>query len=254
MKDLDRPDLGPLAYEEIEQAQHEIDTRYWKALREMQVPSEALQRVFALHSGEPRPPKRPEHLRVLIHSYARELFRTEANRYPVGSQLSRWLLLLKERVTVRIMGSIQEIEKGQQFRLQSLAYHGLTESDMRQAVNEALRPLIGQAAMSNQSGSGLPLQYPETRIPDAPQYFEPAELGPDEHGEIGRRKRLLAEYKAATHNPSNKKIYEARNSGIYKPQFYQWLDGTLSAHSATAVNFERFLTNKKPPIPRRPKD
>jgi hypothetical protein len=68
-----------------------------------------------------------------------------------------------------------------------------------------------------------------------------------------RRLFLLAEYKAATEYPSNKRLYEAKNSGIHKPQFYQWLDGTPPASSATTTNFERFLREKKPPIPRRPK-
>ena len=62
-----------------------------------------------------------------------------------------------------------------------------------------------------------------------------------------RRQKLLAEYKAATGNPPNKRIYEAVNSGIYKPQFYEWLKGKLPSESATAQNFERFLREKKPP-------
>jgi len=69
-----------------------------------------------------------------------------------------------------------------------------------------------------------------------------------------RRAKLLAEYKATTSNPSNKRIYEARNSGIHKPEFYEWCKGTLSDDSATTTNFERFLREKKPPIPRNPRD
>jgi hypothetical protein len=71
--------------------------------------------------------------------------------------------------------------------------------------------------------------------------------------EIERRARLLDEYKAATKHPSSKRIYEAKNSGIHKPEFYQWVNGILSADSATAKNFERFLREKKSPIPRNPK-
>ena len=69
-----------------------------------------------------------------------------------------------------------------------------------------------------------------------------------------RRKGLLAEYKNATGNPSNQKIYKARNSAIHKPEFYEWLRGELPATSQTAINFERFLAEKKPPIPRNPSD
>jgi hypothetical protein len=68
------------------------------------------------------------------------------------------------------------------------------------------------------------------------------------------RRTLLDEYKSAkgVGNPSNKRIYEARNSGIHKPQFYEWLNGQLSPDSTTTLNFERFLRDKKPPIPKKP--
>ncbi len=72
-------------------------------------------------------------------------------------------------------------------------------------------------------------------------------------GEEVRRRDLLAEYKRATADPSNKRIYEAKNSGIHKPQFYQWLRGKLSPTSETTINFERFLVEKKPPVPRTPR-
>jgi hypothetical protein len=68
-----------------------------------------------------------------------------------------------------------------------------------------------------------------------------------------RRARLLAEYKSTTSNPSNKRIYEAKNSGIHKPDFYAWLKGDLSLESAMTINFERFLRLKKPPFPRKQK-
>jgi hypothetical protein len=71
--------------------------------------------------------------------------------------------------------------------------------------------------------------------------------------EIERRRKLLSEYKTATKNSPNKRIYEAKNSGVHKPEFYQWVNGTLPADSATTITFERFLREKKPPIPRKPK-
>ena len=72
-------------------------------------------------------------------------------------------------------------------------------------------------------------------------------------GEVARRERLLADYKQGAGNPSNKRIYEARNSSIHKPQFYEWLRGDLPATSETTINFERFLREKKSPIPRTPR-
>jgi hypothetical protein len=41
----------------------------------------------------------------------------------------------------------------------------------------------------------------------------------DIHQVIERRARLLAEYKAATDNPPNQRIYEAPNAPIHKPEF-----------------------------------
>jgi hypothetical protein len=67
-----------------------------------------------------------------------------------------------------------------------------------------------------------------------------------------QRRALLAEYKAATKSPSNKRIYEAKGS-IHKPDFYAWLNGDLSPDSAMSINLERFLRLKKPPIPRKTK-
>ena len=69
----------------------------------------------------------------------------------------------------------------------------------------------------------------------------------------GDRAGLLAAYKSATGNPSNWQIYNARNSGIHKPEFYKWLKGELHADSETTKNFERFLREKRAPIRRKPK-
>lgn len=85
-----------------------------------------------------------------------------------------------------------------------------------------------------------------------------AEMGDPEPGNASAagptayRESLLAEYKALT-GASNKQIYEAQNSGIHKPEFYNWLHGRLSSKSATSINFERFLRAKKKPVPRTPK-
>jgi hypothetical protein len=81
------------------------------------------------------------------------------------------------------------------------------------------------------------------------------ELAHDSHNrEVTRRLHLLKEYKSAVDYASNKSIYEARNSGISKPEFYKWRKGKLPEDSKTSVNFERFLREKKPPVPRKPRD
>jgi len=69
---------------------------------------------------------------------------------------------------------------------------------------------------------------------------------------VEQRKALLEAYKAKT-GASNRKIYTARNSGIHKPQFSEWCNGILPNTSATTLNFERFLREQRPPVPRNPK-
>ena len=78
---------------------------------------------------------------------------------------------------------------------------------------------------------------------------EPADLEPEPTKEAlaASRKQMLEKYKQATGNPSNKSIYEAKNSMIYKPEFYKWRKGELPQNSSTTVNFERFLNSAHPP-------
>jgi hypothetical protein len=81
----------------------------------------------------------------------------------------------------------------------------------------------------------------------------PDDLPAEREKRIAARKQMLQDYKAACGSVSNRRIYSARNSGLYKAQFSEWVNGILPDSSATTINFERFLREKKPPIPRKPK-
>jgi len=74
---------------------------------------------------------------------------------------------------------------------------------------------------------------------------------PELQKEIARRERLLTDYKAAT-GAKNYHLYNAQNSGIHKPEFYQWVRGKLPAKSKTAKRFEAFLIAKKRPVRKNP--
>lgn len=81
---------------------------------------------------------------------------------------------------------------------------------------------------------------------------QPVETEPsDAEGLVARREALLSEYKSST-GASHKKIYEAQNSGVHKPEFYSWRNGKLPASSKTAKTFEAFLRAKRRPVPRKP--
>ncbi len=116
---------------------------------------------------------------------------------------------------------------------------------------ETLRSTIAQHV-------GHPLRGRTQKSLEVPQGEAPSVSPPittrssEVQEEIWRRAKLLSEYKTATGNPSNKKIYQAQNSGIHKPEFYRWRNGRLPTDSKTAKTFEAFLRAKKRPIPRAP--
>jgi hypothetical protein len=80
----------------------------------------------------------------------------------------------------------------------------------------------------------------------------PLQESPSSLPEVERRANLLADYKKNVGNPSNRKIYEAPNSGIHKPEFYRWVRGTLPQNSRTTKQFEAFLKSRRKPQPKDP--
>lgn len=92
----------------------------------------------------------------------------------------------------------------------------------------------------------------EKRPPSVPEPISvPVKEEETKDDEIARREKLLADYKKRT-GARNRSIYMGQ-SGVHKPQFYQWLKGKLPRDSATTQNFERFLRAGVPPVPRKPK-
>lgn len=161
-----------------------------------------------------------------------------------------------EQSLLRRLGVRTDLDDPEEFhlRLWAAARHmGLSTEEFWSLAPREFCALLELKVREFELREGAPEPRRDTSGPGdlPPQNEPPPRL--DGNGEIIRRQQLLADYRLATGNPSNKKIYEARNSGIHKPQFYGWLKGELPATSQTAINFERFLSEKKPPIPRKPK-
>jgi hypothetical protein len=247
----DRPLDDPYVWELIELDLHHIDKSWWTILSAMAVPgpllwSSADVRLKADYG--PPPPKQPIQLNMYLHDYAKELFNAEFKHYPDDPDcIAYWAQKLAERVEGRIFQRIGEIEAPRLPSLVSmmLSYH-VTHLEMRETIRECLKRMIEE----NVPSEAQKQKAASTGTPQIAESKEPA-MAPA-LSEIERRKALLAEYKAATGNPSDYRIFNAQDAGLYKPEFYRWLKGTLSAHSKTAKNFERFLREKKPPIPRKP--
>jgi hypothetical protein len=119
-------------------------------------------------------------------------------------------------------------------------------------VAESLQDALQKASTHFVRPDGTLVIAPVVRASLALEAISPSEAKATIEAEIRRREGLLAAYKSAMGNPSNKRIYEAGNSGVHKPEFYNWIKGKLSSDSATCINFERFLNDKRPPIPRKP--
>ncbi len=164
-----------------------------------------------------------------------------------------WFAYLIPRTVDSIIGMCSALAPGDQFRdeLLQAASHELAQKLETEAIkNKATRaaplkpvPVPSEAVSSSQQDS-VPLH-------ESVSVERPVNASTNE--EIARRSKLLNEYKAATKSPSSKQIYEAGNSRIHKPEFYLWVNGTLPTDSATTANFERFLREKKPPIPKKSK-
>lgn len=170
MNDFDRPTLEPYIDEELEVALHKIDKVYWQELRDMQVSRIQLDSIF---HAQPQPPKRPINLRNILYVYAGELFREEASKYPNDDfRLPHWLSKLAERTGKRVMKGVDEVEASG--NINSLAYHGVTESEMCRTVNEALRKTLEDFLQNNQASlktSGIPSAVTERvlHLPSAPE-------------------------------------------------------------------------------------
>jgi hypothetical protein len=245
----DKPFDDPYVWELIELDLHNIDKSWWMTFSTMTISIS----LFGLKADSgPLPPKQPIQLKMYLHSYASELFNEEFKRYPNDPHCSaHWAQKLAERVEARIIQRIAEIETskfaGSMMVRVSLGYHGVTQLEMRETIRECLKRLIEKKLLPEPQKQ----EAASIKTPLLAESKEPA-IAPVP-SEIERRKALLAEYKAATSAPSDYQIFNAQNAGLHKPEFYRWLKGTLTAHSKTAKNFERFLREKKPPIPRKPR-
>ena len=266
MDEQEKPPLGLYAYEEIAKSLHGVDEEYWAQLDEMKVKG-----PFAsgpAQNSRPAPPRLPEHLRATLMAYARRLFLVEANEYPASPQIERWFTKLAERVTERVMRAVEYIDQPSFLgtilkakQIYGLSYHGLTDLQIRQAIGSALDEIRTMSLARFQSVLNKATSNPETataeglhrsalRMPKPNGESDNAAESPA--GIIERRRKMLSDYKAATGNPSEQRIYKASNSGIHKPEFLKWKDGRLPEGSKTTKRFEQFLKAKKSPIPRKP--
>lgn len=190
---------------------------------------------------------------MYVRSYARSLYLAEGHLYQDGPHVEGQLRRLADRIIDRIGATIADIEESGVERSVSLAHHGLSTEQMLRAARNEVDEWIEKRLPppSSPAPRSLPLSIGPQVAALVPRPAAEAVPSPaPDTTEIERRKSLLDQYKIAVGGVSNRKIYESRNSGIHKPQFYEWLHGVLPNYSETAKNFERFLHENKLPIPR----
>jgi hypothetical protein len=263
MENPDRPAFNLLESVAIENARNIVDKRYWDILRAFQIEvpgSEAARR--RARKDEPPSPKEPSKLLLVFCSYAGSLFHAEVKVYPSGPHLAHWLEKLRGRIIDQVMNMAANLEDQGEIRGVSLTCHGVTPQQIVNAMCDDLDDLIEQRLqpplslslplppdIQAQIVSNSPNQSNEQR--DERLQIVAHEL-PELERDIARRFRLLSEYKAATGNPSNKKICEAQNSCIHRPEFYKWKQGKLPPDSKTTKSFEAFLKAQRRLIPKEP--
>ena len=250
--DDDRPSLVPYVWEEIALSLHEVDKTFWEQLKELRLQQPTL----------PLPPKQPEHLRTILGLYATHLFLKESDEYPVSPKIELWLSKLADRVLARVIDAVDTLDSppilntilGMQHKY-GLTWHGLTPDEMKAAIRESLDEV--KALTLGRYQTAIEQQTKSMGIIPAPTVCEPSPSSDSDQtisaeGIIEHRRKLLEEYKTATGNPPNQRIYRASNSRIHKPEFYQWINGILPERSKVTKRFEEFLRAKRLPIPRNP--
>jgi len=288
MEDTDRPPLDAKTLERLAATQYSVQKHYEEKLKiflEDLEQASPLAKFFGSGDSPLIPPAQPIAVSECLGEYAIQLFGVESCLYPKDERLSIWLDNLARRVEGKIISHVLGLTNRPHGTFGSalsgrLTYH-VSEEQMRQSIRTALKsgaesppkhPNISRPARP------LPASYkvlPLTSEPITPvsgrAIWRPiaeviaATLNPiettaqkipaDPNPPLGQslidlRAALLSEYKKATGNPSNRRIYTAKNSGIHKPDFYAWLGGKLPTDSAMTINLESFLRLKKPPIPR----
>jgi hypothetical protein len=142
MNELERPTLGLEVELQIETARNQIDDHYWHRLAEMLIGTPASQKM----NREAYPtvaispiPKSPTKLRWILSTYACSLFESEATFYPGDLRMELWLTQLAERIATKVTETITTIEEANRERRVSFEHHGVTRSEMTDAIRVALQ-------------------------------------------------------------------------------------------------------------------
>ncbi len=278
MDQSERPKFTPEVEAHVEKVQNHAELFAWRQLQALQVLTPIAQRMErAAYPSKPFDPpaaKKPHEIRMHIRNFAQALYLAEANFYPDGPHIKEQFANLTGRILQRIRATVVDVQAAGIKQALSLEHHGLSLEQMESAALDELegwiskrlapdpppdRPPLPPDVQAQMADASEPSNPPKVltasdTLPASPPTTEADLALVVDASEIQRRANLLQNYKTATGIRANQQIYSARNSCIHKPQFYEWCNGALPVSSATAQNFERFLTSKKPPIPRKPRD
>lgn len=129
MSEPERPPLNPIILEQISVMLHQIDKEHFSLLAHYQVsPDAAPLSLLQL-------PKVPQTVLSTLRMYAGNLFKAEADQYESfrnESNYALWLSKLAGRVIARVLETIIAVESAN--RPATLAYHGLTDDEIRQGL------------------------------------------------------------------------------------------------------------------------
>jgi hypothetical protein len=223
------------------------------------------QEIFAAGSSESSNDDIENALVQFVHhvffAFAEEAVNSVSDTWAVRKTLDAYLQAITDTSFMSMHPAVHTVEHNtHRGRFHAMVRFIVTNSPIWVELQNVLIERAGleteqaESSMEGAVRSGAPTTSTETEKPGIETERISSEPVESADQEKDRRRSLLREYKAATKEPSNKRIYEASNSGLHKPQFYEWINGTLPTDSATTINFERFLRLKKAPIPRKPHD
>jgi hypothetical protein len=138
MNDPERPPLDPIVIDEIRASVYQIDQKYYPLIGEFRI-------ACFIPLTNPVPLPRPAQFVKCLQEYASLLFTVEADHYERFRGEGRhpqWVRRLADRIVLKVLDAVEKIDQG---NLNVTVWnHGITQPDMKKAVQDALGKLANQ--------------------------------------------------------------------------------------------------------------
>ncbi len=196
MTQADRPKLSLDVECQIEQAQNQIDLRYWNHLIQMQgLTPERAQMLRKAYPTILQPPaqKEPHKLVSVLASYARELFDNEARFYPNDPKLKTWLESLAVRVVGKVLNAVGNLEVESSERGMGLECHDVDPKQMISTIENMVGERIAARLQPPKPRPISKAPRPPHQVRGSHTWAPEAETQPEQPKDIAKARKAFIE-------------------------------------------------------------